>query len=230
MKLFKNWQINILVSFVLIGMIPAASAALTTDNRGYVAAKYGLELDGQFVGWINSAEGGNAVADVVNEQLGADHIIRKHLGGIKYEDINITVGTGMSHAFYKWIQDTFDKQYTRKNGAIIMADYNHKEISRMNFSNALITEVSFPALDAAGKDAAKMTIRFSPEYTRRTSAFTNKAVGSNFGTVQKVWKPSNFRLFIDGLNDSTSRVNKIEAIMSITPRSFTIIVFQFLAH
>lgn len=31
---------------------------------------------------------------------------------------------------------------------------------------ALITEIGFPALDAGSKDAAKLTIKLAPEYTR----------------------------------------------------------------
>jgi hypothetical protein len=31
---------------------------------------------------------------------------------------------------------------------------------------ALITQIGLPALDAASKDAAKMTVKFAPEYTR----------------------------------------------------------------
>lgn len=38
-----------------------------------------------------------------------------------------------------------------------------------NSVTALITQIGFPALDAGSKDAAKMTITFSPEYTRMQS-------------------------------------------------------------
>ena len=33
---------------------------ITADKRGYVAGKYGIELDGIMAGWIWSAEGGHA--------------------------------------------------------------------------------------------------------------------------------------------------------------------------
>ena len=53
----------------------AADPQLTGDKaRGYTAGKYGLELDGQFAGWIYSAEGGDATSDVVLERLGPDNI------------------------------------------------------------------------------------------------------------------------------------------------------------
>src|SRR5262249_14849856 len=98
------------------------------------------------------------------------------------------------------------------DGAIITADYSQKEVARLNFFQALITEVGFPACDAASKDAAKMTVKFAPEYTRmiaKTGGDVQAPVGKG---EQKKWNPSNFRLKIDGLDTPCTRVNKIEAL------------------
>jgi hypothetical protein len=99
----------------------------------------------------------------------------------------------------------------RKNGAIIACDYNYKELSRLEFNNALMTEVAFPALDAASKDAAKMTIKISPEVTRmKTSAAGGAVLRAKDSAIQKKWLPANFRLKIDRLD--CSRVDTIDAI------------------
>ena len=186
------------------------------DQRVYSAGKYAIELDGVSAGWVHSADGGHASGDVVSERIGTDNIVRKHLANVKYEDITIQCGTGMSKAFYQWIQDSFDKKYSRKNGAIIMADYNYKEMSRVTFNQALISEIGFPALDAASKDAAKMTLKLIPEFTNRMMPSAGGAsLAGKFpilAKVQKQWLPANFRLKIDGLEVPCSRVNKIEAI------------------
>jgi phage tail-like protein len=186
--------------------------AITSTSRGYVAGKYALEIDGINAGWVMSAEGGHATSDVVQEKLGPDHIIKKHIAGVKYEDISLSVGTGMSKGFYNWMKDSFDHKYSRKNGAVITADYDYKEHSRLTFTNALITEIGFPALDAGSKDAAKMTIKCKPEYTRFTTGASGSIAGkfANKQEVQKKWLPSNFRLKIDDLD--CTKVNKIEAI------------------
>src|SRR5579883_3182804 len=139
---------------------------ITADKRGYVAGKFALDLDGASAGWIQSVEGGQASADVVVEKVGPDHIAKKHLAGVKYDDISISCGTGMSKAFYEWIKSSFDHNYQRKGGAVITCDYNYKELARMTWYNGLITEIGFPALDAASKDAAKMSIKVTPETTR----------------------------------------------------------------
>jgi len=189
---------------------------ITADKRGYVAGKYGVELDGIMAGWVWSAEGGHATSDVVQEKLGPDHIIKKHIAGVKYEDLSVSCGTGMSKGFYEWIKASFDHKYSRKNGAIIAADYNYKEHSRLTFFNGLITEIGFPALDAASKDAAKMTIKIAPETTRESvSAGGGASISGKYAidaAKQKKWLPANFRLKIDGLEETCTRVNKIEAI------------------
>jgi len=194
-----------LVSFAADRQLPPAAA-----QRGYTAGKYALEIDGQVAGWVQSVEGGQATSTVVAPNKVAPV---KSLPGVKYADIIVNCGTGMSRNFYDWIKASFDKQYSRKSGAVIATDYNYKERSRMDWANALITEVGFPALDAASKDAAKMTIKFSPETTRHVATPAGGAAytGSK-QAVQKKWLPANFRLQIAGLESACTRVNKIEAI------------------
>jgi len=192
-------------------------AIITPDKRAYVAGKYSIELDGIMAGWLHSTEGGHATSDVVVEKLGPDHIAKKHIAGVKYEDITCTCGTGMSKSFYQWLQDSFDHKYSRKNGAIVAANFNYGEHSRLTFYNALVSEIGMPALDAGSKDPAKMTIKFHPETTRTTTSSSGPSIsGGKYAinpSVQKKWLPANFRLKIDGMDDACPRVNKIEALV-----------------
>ena len=172
---------------------------ITADKRGYVAGKYGIELGDALAGWVQSVEGGHAFSDVVSEKLGPDHIIHKHIANVRYDDITITCGTGMTKPFYEWIKASFDRKNTRKDGAVVTADYSYKEISRMTFNHALISEIGFPALDASSKDAAKITVKITPETTRMKTG-SGKQLGKVEAKIQKKWLPSNFRLKIDGLD------------------------------
>src|SRR3989449_948627 len=190
----------------------AADPQLTGGKaRGYTAGKYGLELDGQFAGWIESAEGGDATSDVVLERLGPDNIQHNRPAGVKYEAYSLNCRTGRVKGCDEWIKVGFDKNFPRKNGAILTCDYNGMPISRMEWRNGLITEVGFPALDAGGKDPAKMTIKIAPEFTRMAAA-AQGALRTPSQIVQKKWLPANFRLQIAGCPTACSRVNKIEAI------------------
>jgi len=181
----------------------------TTGTRLTVTAgKYGIELAGSFAGWLAAAEGGQAFADVVQEPGAPGTIVVKHIGKPKYEDITLTFGTGMSKEFCEWIKATFDLKPARKSGAIVAADTNNKTVDRLKFQDGLITEIGFPTLDAASKDAARMTVRLAPQRTQRAAG---GGAAPPSAKIQKKWQSSNFRLQIDGLD--CTRVNKIEALV-----------------
>ena len=181
------------------------------NSRGYVAGKFMLAVGNNDAGWIHSAEGGHASADVVTNKVSVDFHQFKHISNVKYEDIAITCGTGMSKFFYDWVWGSFTKKYARQDGAITNCDFDSKAVSELKFFKALITEFGMPALDAASKDAAKMTIKWAPEYTRQGKA-SGELKGGFKAEVQKRWLPANFRLAIGGLEAACKRVNKIEAI------------------
>ncbi|HKW78195.1 MAG TPA: phage tail protein [Candidatus Limnocylindria bacterium] len=192
---------------------PAGAQALPANQRAFVSGRFALDLGSgenkQPAGFLQDMEGGGATSDVVLEKVGADHVQKKHIAGVKYEDITVNVGTGMSKAFYSWISATWSANPQRKDGSIVAADFNLNAMQKREFFNALITEIGIPACDASSKDAAFMTLKFAPEFTRTQKA-SGKVSGGDFGTKQKMWLPSNFRLEIPSLDTTT--VTKIEAL------------------
>lgn len=205
----RKWLALLVGLLVLCPMLVGATAA---EQRSYAAGQYALELDGVFAGWLYAAEGGHAVADVVTETLGGDWLQKKHIAAVKYEEITIEVGANMSRELYDWIADTLAGKATRKNGAIIAANYDYKETSRMTFSHALLTEIGMPALDASSKDAARITLKFKPERTRRVKGDGGRLPAPD-GKTHKQWLPANFRLRMEGLDEAAQRVSKIEALV-----------------
>ena len=188
----------------------APASPIGGDKRGYTAGKFAFEFGGAAAEWVHSAEGGHATADVVTEKMGADHLSKKHLGNIKYEDLSVAVGAGMSKAFYSWIAASWQANYQRKNGTLLTADFNNNPIKKLEFFNALITETGMPALDGSSKDAALIDVTFTPETTRLNRKVSGPVVAA-VAAKQKQWIVSNFRLTIDGLD--CSRVSKIEALV-----------------
>lgn len=187
--------------------------AYTKNNRSYSGGKYGLELDHTLAGWIKEVDGGHALADVVEEKMGSDHLTRKHLGNLQYEEVTFKCGAGMSKGLYEWIKTGFDQSSNtrgRENGAILFADYDASEIARLTFQHALISEYSMPGLDAASKDPALMTVKFKPETARKEKGKGSKITAPANAAAQKKWLPSNFILDISGLD--CTRVSKIEAL------------------
>lgn len=124
--------------------------------------------------------------------------------GVKYEQISFRCGTGMSKSLYSWLQAGPDGA-TRRSGALVDASGE-----RLEFTNARISEIGMPALDARGKDPAWISVKARPESTRRT-------VGAKLKTVlappaAKKWLPANFSIRIDGLDEALAQVERIEAL------------------
>ena len=185
----------------------------TTLQRAYVASKFALELDGAgMMGFLNSAEGGGMKTDLAEYKQGALVEVWRQVGKPKFEDITLKVGMGMSPVFYTWIADFFKRKITRKNGAIVAADFNYKERARRTFIDALISEVQIPALDGSSKDAAFMTIKMVAEGMSFESQTDGPKIESPPGMRQpnKLWHAANFRFVVHGFEDACMRVTKID--------------------
>src|SRR2546421_1417733 len=175
-------------------------------ESGSIPENVVLNLEGVECGRVGSVTGGNATADVISEPPGPDHIVKKHLAGVKYEDIEVNCGTGMSRVVYDWIAATLKGTFQRKNGSIIVANHEGTALRTLEFTNALITEVDIPAMDARSRDLSFMTVKLTPELTRFSQGGTKVSKAGDGGA--KKWVSANFRLQIDGLD--CTHVNHID--------------------
>ena len=192
----------------------AGVAAAPPVARSFSTGKFALEIDGSLMGFVNTAEGGLAFGDVIKVP-GEEFFFKKQLGNPGYRDIRLEFGADLDKSFYNWIAVALRGESLRLNGAILAVDFNGNVISRLEFLHAQITEVTFPALDAASKETARMSIVLSPDQTTLNRKASGK-LGSKSSSIQKKWLPSNFRLTIDGLD--TSKVTKIDALTIKLPR------------
>src|SRR5262245_50269496 len=115
------------------------------------------------VGFLRSAEGGGLKADILTYQQGAVQDNWRQPGLPKFDDVTVSVGMGLSPTFYKWITAFFDRKGERRHGALIAADFDYVERSRRTFTQALISQVDLPALDASKSDSAYMSVKLTPE-------------------------------------------------------------------
>jgi phage tail-like protein len=182
------------------------------QNRSYAAAHFGLELDdAENVGLFRSIEGGGVRADVMSYQGGGSYLKMRQLGKPKFEDIKVQVGMAMSKTFYDWIENFFEGNAVRKNGAIVAADFYYNERARREFKQAIIKELTFPKLDAADKNAAYMTISFAPETIEFKPGSAKKLPQPVGFDSQKLWTACNFSFTLDGLGEACRRVSKIDS-------------------
>jgi hypothetical protein len=168
------------------------------QHGGVGPGRFALELDGVHTGWLVSAAGGDAEG-VVESEPGNDGVIRKRIGGLRYADLELSVVLPLSKQFSGWVAGTIGRKHVTKNGAVRFVSFDLKEVGRLDFSNALIREVSFQALDATSKELAKLTIKIAPESTKRTEG-TGAQVVAPSPNPGRVARASNFRLLIEGID------------------------------
>jgi T4-like virus tail tube protein gp19 len=175
---------------------------------------YALELDGTLAGKVAVDSLGDAVADVVIVTDKPSGVDKKHISSVRFSPITIKAGVAMNRNFYDWIKRSWNREAPRKNGTIIVFDQSTIEIGASEFSNALITETTFSALDTTSKDSAEIAVKIQPEYTRHKSV--GKATAVNLGVYAAAsprrWLKSSFRLNIDGLSAACSRVTQIASL------------------
>jgi hypothetical protein len=182
------------------------------DNRAWTAGRYAIDIGGVPAGWVMSAEGGGANSDVVVEKIGPDLIQHKHLAGVKYEDITVNCGAGMAKNYFEWIETTLKHETNskgRKDGSIHSCDYDGNIKHTLDFFHGMISELGFPACDAASKDAAKLVTKIAIE-TSRGKKGSGKCDLKIDAAKAKRWTARNFKLEIAGLD--CTRVNKVEAL------------------
>ena len=178
---------------------------------------FALELDGTHAGWLASAEGGFAMSDVVEEMPGSSAVgqpVRKTLAGVNYSDIEFDCGANMEPGFYSWINSMLQRKFGwPKDGAVITCDSGMVR-SRLTFDNAWISEIRFPAADAASKDTAQLAVKLSPKGTEEKLYGGSVAGPPGPGKGDGKGLLSHFQLKIDGLD--CSRVSKVEPVVITT--------------
>lgn len=201
-------------TFALVLALPAAwlalqpsdaSAALTRDRT---AAATALVVDKTAVGTLRSAAGGSAVGTVVTQSSGPDGAVKKHIGVVAYEELELELDLSLDRSIYDWIGAAWAGKASRKSGTLTTLDLNGGTKSAREFQNALITEVSIPPLDGSSKEAAYITLLLAPERVSSVPSSGGKVGGG--AAKGKAWQASNFRLEIDGLD--TKRVSRIEGL------------------
>ncbi len=185
--------------------------------RPFTGGQFALELDGSEVGLISGVDGGHFKSEEVKSQTGVSeylNLVTKFPGKPKYEDISFTVGMANSPDFWDWVRSTLENKPQARNGAIVAIDFKHRTRQRRTFYDALISEIGFPALDAASKSVAQLTIKISPErmkYEEGDGSRPSPSYGQNELPKQKLWLTSNFMFSLDRFKgDPSLRTSKIE--------------------
>jgi hypothetical protein len=201
---------------LLVGGIEAPGAVKCSrmtqpqGKRSYTAGHFELQIDGNdTTAYLKSIDGGYVRASVIDEPIGPHNIRVKHVSTVDIEPFTVEFGLSGANDVLKWIQDSWRKQWNRRNGQITHANFDLYQTFIHEFSEALITETTFPTLDGASKDAAYIKIKVQPEAVA-TNKQSGQQVKSKLGPKQKMWMCSGFRLSLHKVAD-IEYTNKIES-------------------
>lgn len=181
---------------------------MALDGRTQTNGRFMVTVDGVAASFMKKFDGFNVEGDIVENDMGPQIFQSKHMANFKYTPGKFTVGGGMGKGFWNWIKAALEKGYVRKSGSIVSGDFDYNARTELTWHDGLITSVTFPALDASGKDAVYLEVEVDAERVRIAPA--NGKIQGQYGTKQKAWLAPNFRLDISGL--PCDRVSKIEAM------------------
>jgi hypothetical protein len=193
---------------------PATVADAAVQPRAYVSGYFALSLDGideSSTDVLLGYAGGFPYGKVGVFQEGSGGPPDKFISGVGVADIVFQVGAELSPTLRAWVAEMVSGAATvdsKKNGAILFLDEKLNLQHRLNFTGALVTEVTFPACDAASKDPLFLTIVISPESSEYVPG--GGKVVLPVSAKQKKWLASNFRVSVGGL--PTQRVSKVDAL------------------
>lgn len=184
---------------------------MTVQRRSYSSGHFELEIDGhKSTAYLKMVEGGFTIANPLTEVVGTHNQHIKSVSTMDVEPFTLDLGISGAKDIIKWIKDSWNKRYSRRNGVITHANFNLDRTYEHEFFDALITETTFPVLDGAGKETAYLKVKLQPERILDRKIPSGSKVSPVGGVKQKLWTNNAFRLSIDGLQ-GMEWANKIES-------------------
>jgi hypothetical protein len=130
-----------------------------------------------------------------------------HVATVDIEPISVDLGMALSYRVLDWIRDSWSRKYSRRSGHIAHGDFDRNSHLEQHFTEALLVETTFPALDASSKEPLYMTAKILPE-TIEVKAGSGRLDGQ-ISSLQKLWSANSFSVNIDGVD--CAGVNKVDS-------------------
>jgi hypothetical protein len=130
---------------------------------------------------------------------------------VRFADITLGFDNSVTDDLFKVITALLNRRFQRIAGAVIGVDQANRERSRLEFTEALVTEFTMPELDGTSSEPGEVMLRLAPGKTKSVKG-SNQPVAVPQSQDPR-WLLANFRLRIDGLD--CTRVRRVDR-MSFT--------------
>lgn len=134
-----------------------ATTTTSMEHNPVVAYLFGLEVDGQEIGYFSNLTGlgqENAVVEHKQKTKDGKMTIRKVPGQLSWDDITLKRGVTSGKDLWDWrqlvVQGKVDE--ARKNGSIIVYDHEMSKLASWKFTNGWPSKWSGGDLDAGSDD------------------------------------------------------------------------------
>jgi phage tail-like protein len=131
--------------------------ALPSPEDALAGYSFSVEIDGITIAQFKEVSGINAEIQTIEHRenkVGGLPVMKKLPGARKWGDLTLKRGRTDNKALWDWIKSVQDGNMAaaRKNGSIVLMDYQHGETSRFSFTNGWPSKVSVGSLNAGGND------------------------------------------------------------------------------
>lgn len=179
-------------------------------RRSSAAGHFEVLIDGHApTAYVKSVEGGWARGQQGNS--GKNPLEYPHITTASIEPIKLECGLMGSPDMLRWVQKSWRALPSQtRDGQISYADFDMKTVLEQHFSQAVLTETTFPTLDGASKDAGYLTVKMQPYESRAMMSSASTRISGTTNVLQKMWTPAAFRFTILGV-DGMEYTNKIDS-------------------
>jgi hypothetical protein len=142
--------------------------------------------------------GGEPFADVIDEPGGLLPYPKKHLGELKFAEVEAQIGVDAHPALYRWIRDAWLGEPVREKVALDTQEAGTAPPHTIELAHARIHQVVLPALDSVSRDRRFITLRIAPRAVRKTS----RAEPPSLDREEREFLSHNFSVTIAGIDCS----------------------------
>lgn len=135
--------------------MPTGLPGLPTD--ALASYHFSIEIDGVTVAQFQEVSGLTTEVDVIElkeNTKDGKYVVHKLPGNHKPPTITLKRAKSASMDIMNWHQQVYNGNVSsaRKNGSVVLYNYDHTEVGRYNFLNAWPSKVSMSTLKASGNE------------------------------------------------------------------------------